>query len=341
VAFGAGEVRRVYDPVHGWVIMSEGEATPKNSHSNASRDHWIGTATLVDLGLNALGRFDGVRVGSLGDMWTRATCPNMPLIAGQENFLTVYYLAGTSGRCRVQLDLNGLNVSARGPVGALVADNQINGTLTDVVNYDLGGGIYCMTCKVVSNASVNVTIGIGPDTATVGLDVIALGGQMTDVASSFIFTDGALDVRPADDLSFNIAALDLAGGYSVVFEGVITGRMGDFDRVFHLGDNDYRQSAVYAAAAGNIVSYAYHSGDNQGSATNAYTLGDDLAVGFAIGQDHCQHDFNGAPSFVDDEVDFQAPSIGHLFSSGGGNYASGLLKGFAIYPEVIAGTELG
>jgi hypothetical protein len=212
----------------------------------------------------------------------------MPLIAGHENFLTVYYLAGTSGRCRVQLDLNGLNVSARGPVGALVADNQINGTLTDVVNYDLGGGIYCMTCKVVSNASVDVTIGIGPDTATVGLDVIALGGQMTDVASSFIFTNGALDIRPGDDLTFDLSGLDLGGGYTVYCEAVLLGINGGFDRVFQMddGSSSNRHLVYFDESGGGIKALDTDGGVQQGVFPAAYTIGDDLKSAFAVGDSH-------------------------------------------------------
>lgn len=102
-----------------------------------------------------------------------AAVTNRPAsVTGNTWHFRILYEAGTSGRIGFYLDGTGPLVFATGPVGALGS-----GSLSNIVNTDLGGGRYLFTCSRTATADGSITVGVGPHSAVTGENVVILGIQ--------------------------------------------------------------------------------------------------------------------------------------------------------------------
>ena len=193
-----------------WVnegLLVESEArTNLVTYSGASTANWLTSgATLTQLSGSYLGAFAGVRVTSTGADWNRLETSDLSWTSGQTYNLTFFYVAGTSGRARLNLRDNtaGTESRANGPIGAVVAGTVNAGAVTNVTTETLPGGVYKTTYTFVPNNTTNLgRVGIGPDSTTAGQDIIALGAQFEagSTPSSYIPTAGATVTRAAETL---------------------------------------------------------------------------------------------------------------------------------------------
>lgn len=170
------------------------------------------------------------RVTSGGFSFSRtATVITQSLTSGTVVFVRARYETGTSGRARVVFRNTGAGTESNvaGVVGALVATNATAGAVSNVVNTNLGGGVFEVSYEITLNANgTNYTLGVGPDTSDNTLNVIFHGAQSATGAPGWIFaTPNSATTRTADSIQYATASLGLADDAS-------------FTRVFDDGTTD-------------------------------------------------------------------------------------------------------
>lgn len=187
-------------------MLIEPARTNLISYSAPVAPHWWALGvTLNALTENALGVFPGVRVASGGADWHRYTLPEATFVAGDAYAMSVWYRAGSSGSVRLTMQVGSpfVLLGLTGAPGALSAQSQTGGSLTGVVNEALGGGVFKCTFSFSVAAGTTGRWGIGPNSTTVGRDVIVYGAQIERAAtpSSYIATNGGAALRAADALT--------------------------------------------------------------------------------------------------------------------------------------------
>ncbi|PIZ30437.1 MAG: hypothetical protein COY40_04675 [Alphaproteobacteria bacterium CG_4_10_14_0_8_um_filter_53_9] len=210
-----GQVRAGFDPLgtgfKGYIL--EPQRTNLIPYSAASTAHWtlILSPTLTNLSLNALRRFDGLKVASGGAISSAAKSGTYTANRGEAYALRFYYKAGTSGKAYATW---GGDMSLSGPVGALAVSfthTAIGLTVSDLVNTDFGGGIYAVSCVVrtTGTGTINSYLSFGPSTSVAGEDVILLGAQceVGDYPTSYIPTSGAAGTRAAEAFTLTMPFL--------------------------------------------------------------------------------------------------------------------------------------
>lgn len=173
----------------------------------ACNSNWFlggGTTVNASLGLNALGVFTGYSHASAGATWQSIRSSSISVTSGTQYAFTFYYRAGTSGRCRIVFRNNTGSTESfcNGPVGALSVVDTFAGVMTITSQTLMPDGLsYRITGTITPNAtSADYWLRIGPDTATVGQTIIALGAQLEPgpIATSFILSTGSTATRAAD-----------------------------------------------------------------------------------------------------------------------------------------------
>lgn len=142
--------------------------------------------------LPAEGVFSPVRFEGVGAEWHRANNTNCAaVVSGQVYGWRVRYRAGggsPSGRCRITFRLNTLATEsrARGPIGALAADNEAAGAVVVVGQLVHSNGDHEVFGTWTPNGSdSNPNMGVGPDSLVSGQSIEIVGGQLTSLGHPF------------------------------------------------------------------------------------------------------------------------------------------------------------
>ncbi len=203
--------------------------------NNLGDTSWSSTSGLAvaDLGTTALGLFNETELVSGGALAARRV-QNVALSGGVPVFVSFYYKVGTSGRARLQFLGSGAdNLTLRGAVGNLSGSSVAGGTLARLANADLGG-IHCCSFEwTPSNPGTGTTVSVGPDSATAGATLVALGVDIVpaSVPVPWISNAPAAPTRLASDIAIHdFAALSASHGLAAGFVGrdiVDLGRLSD------------------------------------------------------------------------------------------------------------------
>lgn len=192
------------DPVSGagrglWI---EAEATNLVSHSIASTGTWLNdNCSSVDAGLTTHGPFQGVVVQSSGATWGRLK-QDFTLTTG-DFAVTCYYVPGTSPRVRATISGQGVATIVGGAHGNVVTFRSDIGPCSNIEDVVLSDGVTRRLRYVFhSTAEGTFQIGLGPQSAIVGEDIIVLGIQVEQgtTFSSFVETGSVQGIRAADQL---------------------------------------------------------------------------------------------------------------------------------------------
>ena len=189
-------------------VLLEGARTALNAYGSDPRS-WLKNTTSTNYTTTELGVFAlGTREASAGHSAHRAYA-NVSLVSGTSYAVTVYYMAGTSGKARLVIDQHMSPYTYSGYVGTIgstLTKYETAGTVTNEAYIDVGGGVWRLQYVFTPNATGTHSIGIGPYSATVGEDIIALGAQIEAGAfpSSFILnTTSGSATRNATSLTRN------------------------------------------------------------------------------------------------------------------------------------------
>lgn len=195
------------------------------SGNNLAGTGWSSTSGLAvaDLGTTALGLFNEVELISGGALGARRV-QNVALSAGVPVSVSFYYKAGTSGRARLQLLGSGAdNLTLRGAAGNMAGSSVAGGTLSRLANADLGGGIHCCSFEWTPlSPGTGTTVSVGPDSATAGATLVALGVDIVPASISvpWISNAPAAPTRLASDIAIHdFAALSASHGLAAGFAG--------------------------------------------------------------------------------------------------------------------------
>lgn len=204
--FGIDEMRR-----NARGLWLEPGATNLNP-SLAAAGAWTTTAGASQSVINRLfvGLFNQAQsVASGGSVNARTTCPGFPVTAAATYAITLWYAAGSSGR--VRLTVNEQGVAGYSHLAGLVAapaatsDNSKGELALSSVGTMAGG--HEARLFWVPNFTGNAMVGLGPDMADTGADVLAFGGQVEAIGhTSPIVTNGIAASRAPDILSIDLPA---------------------------------------------------------------------------------------------------------------------------------------
>jgi len=174
--------------------------------------------TPVDLSLNALGVFDGVRLTSNGQTWhgIKTNLGQLPTLTASTSYVySVWFKPGDldpSNKLRLQIRDTSLGsgllvrktISSSDHFSAssyTVGSVPTQGTAEVLSVENAGDSVIRLNIKFVPAAtSTNYQVNIGPNTGTVGKSIIALGFQIEEDEnpSSYIPTNGSTATRSVD-----------------------------------------------------------------------------------------------------------------------------------------------
>jgi hypothetical protein len=169
VASGGFPLYRVASQI---TALNENPEDPQSwSSSDATAAPNVGTI---------LGFSSTMRVTSTGLLGGRVqTTINGGLTAGPVYAVRALYSAGTSPNARIRIGSATQASVLAGPLGALVSTDETAGKWSNIVNINRGGGAYEVQALLSASLTISATLGIGPDTAVIGLDVIVVAAQIT------------------------------------------------------------------------------------------------------------------------------------------------------------------
>jgi hypothetical protein len=277
-SFAANELAVV--PGVGAYIGRQVASLAANGH-NLALGNWsnVSSATALDLGNAALGVFRRVAVASGGNVNGRRI-QNISATGGTPVSIVAFYETGTSGRVRLRMGTSNGQSVLRGQVGALSVLDEGAGVLTNISTVNLGANIWRTTLVWTPAETGTGNIGIGPDSATNGETVIALGleAQANAFPTPFIGvgmpapTRLASDVRATEMGWFTDAGL--AEGFSFLFDAEISHPANGTTRnLFNIGNGSGDRHVLYIdSSSGNLLLSAVVGG-------SALSTGNRLNVG--------------------------------------------------------------
>lgn len=262
--------------------------------------------------------FERRRYISRGEVWNRASGPmSHSLQPGDQIWVRARYEAGSSGRCLVRFrnSNNGSSADVNGPVGALDANQQAAGSISNLRNYDLGGGVYEVVFQVtISTATDTNSIDIGPDSDVAGEYVIAHGAQVTNAPSAWILGEPSEQAAQAADRgaltdvdALGLTAAVLAAGYTLYVEtqeeALLSGAR--YLLIGTTGSNDgsalLRHGAADPAAA--LLEQRDDAGVHQGvAASNGLVVGQVNKIAIRVEANNSGVSVNGETVGVDTSV---------------------------------------
>lgn len=196
---------RGYDSREGWNVLNSDPLDPRA---------WTVSGAAA---ANQDGSFSGMtsarRVISQGAAFHRAmSVVSGGIVAGQTYHVRYRYAAGSSPRVHVGIRSaidNSRAAILNGPVGAVAVTGSAMGTWGAITQTSLPDGVFDVSAVFTATETTSVLLEIGPDTATAGLDVIAIAAQITPTVYQMPWGSGTVAgdslVIPAADagLVFN------------------------------------------------------------------------------------------------------------------------------------------
>lgn len=181
---------------------------PRLAHSNSATWSTVSSSVTPEPGI-FLDLFDDAgRVASSGNDSGRRETGVVDFVAGTTYAITFWYAAGTSGRVFLSARASSSFAGLRGPVGAPASTSGSLGVMTsnDVAAY--GDGVFRVKAILVTSLTSAGRLGIGPDSATAGEDIVSLGCQIETgpYHSSPIPTLGSTVSSVADAMSVIVPA---------------------------------------------------------------------------------------------------------------------------------------
>jgi hypothetical protein len=239
-------------------LIVEPSRTNLVAKSVARAETWspVGPVTLTTLSENAFGLLPGLRIVSAGAAWHRASPGNVTFTAGTTYVVQLWYRATASNSVKLTLYSStttpATNLELKGASGAIAAVLQNQGTVTNVQNQSLGGGLYRLSFAFSVVETVSAGWGFGSGSTTAGDEIVVHALQIEAAAtpSSYIFADGATASRAADDIQVGVVGWGRAPegciAASVILSGVGSG-------LLTLMDGAGGTLECFSAASGEIT----------------------------------------------------------------------------------------
>lgn len=245
-----------------------------NANALNPRAWTVDGATVSDEVGTFLGFSSAERVASNGGGFHRIrTDVSGGYVNGSPYAVRVLYGSGSSGCLRITLRNNtgGTESLLSGPVGALASTTTVAGTWSNIVNINHGSGIYeIQAIFTATSTGASANIGIGPDSATVGQDVVVIAGQIPQTPYQMPFGSGttAADtlIIPAADAG--MAVNPSVTGVTMFWRGMDFQSAANFPRIAEIRvDGSNRLSFIRSASTGT-VSIDLFSGGASSSVTS-------------------------------------------------------------------------
>jgi hypothetical protein len=352
---GVNQPRFTFDPVTGEPrgLLVEAQRTQLITNTEV-RDGagWDAvSATLTNLSENYLGQFRGVRVASAGgSSHTIRNTNNMALTSAAVYSWTAVFLPGTSGRIRVTLqNLTGSTTSVvAGVIGSATALTSSAGTLAILRQAELATGEHIIQGTLTANATANYRIQVGPDSATVGEDIIAIAAQVEagSTPSILIISEGAATTRTRDELTIPLTfpGYNANEGTWVVEWEKDFSEAGVTRAVLHVGadvNNRITLQSLFGGGGTRITSVI------SGSATSS-TASSDPFIGrhraaFTVLNGVCHASVDGQTSVSIDATgldvsSFVTASVGHTLTFS--DHINGTIPRINYYPRALTASQL-